>query len=267
MSIPQLLGLGVLLVIVTMSVIFVIGRRAGNYSYVDIGWSGNFALLALLYCTLAEGVSARQWLIGLMVGLWSVRLAWHLGRRVIGHPEEGRYVELRRKWGLRGEAAFHRRMYRFYLIQAALNVILAWPLLMAVANPTAQLSPLEWAGAALWAVALIGETIADRQLDRFKADPSHQGQVCDQGLWAWSRHPNYFFEWLIWVAYALFALPVENIGWTGLFMPALMLYFLMKVTGIPATEAQALRSKGKAYADYQARTSVFIPLPPRRNAP
>ena len=207
MSNLGLLGLGVLLVIVTMSVIFVIGRRVGNYSYVDIGWSGNFALLALLYCTLAEGEPARQWLIGLMYGLWSVRLAWHLGRRVIGHPEEGRYVELRRKWGLRGEAAFHRRMYRFYLIQAALNVILAWPLFMAAGNPRAQLSTLEWAGAALWAVALIGETIADRQLDRFKADPSHQGQVCDQGLWAWSRHPNYFFEWLIWVAYALFALP------------------------------------------------------------
>jgi steroid 5-alpha reductase family enzyme len=267
MSTLSLFGLGALFVVLSMSVIFVIGRRAVNYSYVDIGWSGNFALLAILYGLCGEGLLERRWLIGLMYGLWSVRLAWHLGRRVLGHPEEGRYVELRRKWGVNGEAAFHRRMYRFYLIQAALNVILAWPMLLAVNDTTPMLSTLELTGAALWVVALIGESIADAQLNAFKASPANHGKVCDRGLWSWSRHPNYFFEWLIWVSYALVALSVANVGWTGLFMPALMLYFLMKVTGIPATEAQALRSKGDAYADYQARTSVFIPLPPRRKQP
>jgi steroid 5-alpha reductase family enzyme len=265
MSTLGLFGLSIALVVISMTVIFLIGKRTHNYSYVDIGWSGNFALIAILYGLLGEGLAERRLLIAVMYGLWSIRLAWHLGQRVIGHPEEGRYVELRRKWGLNGDAAFHRRMYRFYMIQAALNVILAWPMLLAASDPSPELSILEWIGAGLWAVAIIGESVADAQLNRFKANPSNQGQVCDRGLWAWSRHPNYFFEWLIWVAYALVALSVPSIGWTGLFMPALMLYFLMKVTGIPATEAQALRSKGAAYADYQARTSVFIPLPPRSN--
>jgi steroid 5-alpha reductase family enzyme len=264
MNTLSLFGLGVLLVVLVMSALFILGRRAVNYSYVDIGWSGNFALLALLYGLCGEGFADRRWMICLMYGLWSVRLAWHLGRRVLGHPEEGRYVELRRKWGTNGEAAFHRRMYRFYMIQAGLNIILAWPMLMAVNDPTPVLSNLELVGAGLWLIAIIGETVADLQLDKFKADAANRGRVCDRGLWAWSRHPNYFFEWLIWVSYALVALSVPGMGWSGLFMPVLMLYFLMKVTGIPATEAQALRSKGEAYAQYQARTSVFVPWPPRR---
>ncbi len=264
MNTLALFGLGALLVIASMSILFVIGRRMVNYSYVDIGWTGNFALLALLYGFCSDGFVERRWLIGTMYAIWSLRLGWHLGRRVLGHPEEGRYVELRSKWGGNGEAAFHRRMYRFYMIQAALNLILAWPMLLAMSDPRSEISPLEWAAGALWLVALIGETLADRQLNQFKANSAHQGKVCDRGLWAWSRHPNYFFEWLIWIAYALVALSVPNLGWSGLFMPAFMLYFLLKVTGIPATEAQALRSKGAAYADYQSRTSVFVPLPPRK---
>jgi steroid 5-alpha reductase family enzyme len=127
------------------------------------------------------------------------------------------------------------------------------------------LSHLEYAGAVLWVFAFLGEVLADAQLARFKANPVNRGKVCDLGLWRFSRHPNYFFEWLIWVSYALFALASPH-GYLGLISPALILFFLLKVTGIPATEAQALRSKGEAYRRYQQTTSVFIPWIPKRSA-
>lgn len=263
----SLMTLGAAVVTAVMLATFAIGRRHRNYSYVDIAWSGNFAVLAVLYGLLGDGLPARRLLVGAMTALWSVRLAWHLARRVVGHPEEGRYVELRERWGAAGTAALERRMLRFYLIQAALDVVLAWPLLLCATDPRPSIAPIEWIGAAVWFVALLGESIADSQLARFKAEPTNAGRVCDRGLWAWSRHPNYFFEWLVWVAYALIASAVPSGGPSALLMPALMLYFLLKVTGIPATEAQTLRSKGAAYAAYQARTSAFVPLPPRRSRP
>jgi steroid 5-alpha reductase family enzyme len=119
------------------------------------------------------------------------------------------------------------------------------------------------AGIALFIVALSGESAADAQLAAFKRDPANHGGVCDAGLWRYSRHPNYFFEWLIWIAYALFALPAPH-GWIALAMPVLMLHFLINVTGLKATEEQALRSKGERYRLYQARTSGFIPWLPKR---
>jgi steroid 5-alpha reductase family enzyme len=254
---------GTVAVVLVMTVLWLLGIRARNFSYVDIGWSANFALLALVYGTQGGGAPGRRALIAVMFTLWSLRLAWHLGRRVLGEPEEGRYVELRRRWGAAGEAALNRRMYRFYMVQAALNVFLSLPMLVACLDPVPAIGPLEWLGVAIWVVGLSGESLADRQLARFKADPANHGRVCEAGLWRYSRHPNYFFEWTIWVAYAAFALASPPWGYAGLLMPALMLHFLLNVTGIRATEAQALRSKGDAYREYQRRTSAFVPLPLR----
>ncbi len=264
MSALALLLAGSASVVLVMSVLWLLGIRARNFSYVDIGWSANFALLALVYGALGGGDPTRRALIGAMFSLWSLRLAWHLARRVLGAPEEGRYLELRREWGAAGEAALNRRMYRFFMLQAALNVFLSLPLLIACRNPAAGVSASEWLGVAIWAAGLAGESLADAQLARFKADPGHRGRVCEVGLWRYSRHPNYFFEWTIWVGYASFALGSPPWGWAGLLMPALMLHFLLNVTGIRATEAQALRSKGDAYREYQRRTSAFVPLPRRR---
>jgi steroid 5-alpha reductase family enzyme len=115
----------------------------------------------------------------------------------------------------------------------------------------------------LWLGALCGEALADRQLGRFKADPTNKGRVMDQGLWRWSRHPNYFFEWLLWVAFVLPGL-LAPWGLLTLLAPAAMLFFVLKVTGIPPSEAQALRSRGEAYRAYQRRVSPFFPLPPRK---
>ncbi|MEO5959624.1 MAG: DUF1295 domain-containing protein, partial [Opitutaceae bacterium] len=124
------------------------------------------------------------------------------------------------------------------------------------------ISPLEIGGAALWLVAIGGEALADAQLAAFKRAPANKGQVCDTGLWRASRHPNYFFEWLVWVAYFVFAL-ASPWGWFAIVGPASILYLLLRVTGIPMTEEQSVRSKGDAYRRYQQTTSAFIPWWPK----
>lgn len=264
MSAPLLLGLGLLAVVLVMSALWLLGLRRRNFSYVDIGWSANFALLALLYAALADGAPARRWLIAGMYAFWGLRLALHLAQRILGEPEEGRYVQLRRDWGGAGERAMNLKFYGFFQLQAGLNLLLSLPLLIACLNPAPALHPLEWLGLAIWCGGLLGETLADAQLARFKADPANRGRVCDVGLWRYSRHPNYFFEWTIWIAYASFALASPPWGYVGLLMPVLMLHFLLNVTGIKATEEQALRSRGEAYREYQRTTSAFVPWFPKR---
>jgi steroid 5-alpha reductase family enzyme len=133
---------------------------------------------------------------------------------------------------------------------------------MASRNPDPRVSLLEGAAVALWTLAMAGEAAADAQLNKFKSDPSNKGRTCQVGLWRYSRHPNYFFEWLIWVAFATFALGSPG-GFWGLLSPVLILYFVLRVTGIPATEAQAIRTRGKEYRRYQQTTSAFVPWFPK----
>ena len=178
------------------------------------------------------------------------------------HPtEDGRYQQLRRDWG----EQLGVKMFFFFQAQAVLLVVLTVPFLLAARNPAPGWHPLEIAGLVLWLVALGGEALADAQLARFKRDPANRGRVCAVGLWRLSRHPNYFFEWLVWIAYALFA-SASPWGWTTFYCPALMLYFLLVVTGIRYTEDQLLRSKGDAYRAYQRRTSAFIPWFPKSSS-
>src|SRR5262245_48173101 len=257
----HLSALGFIAVFVIMTLLWLAGIAKKNFSYVDVGWSINFAVLAVLYATLASRWTTRKWVIAAMFSLWSIRLAGHLAKRIIGEPEEGRYVELRRKWG--GSGNLNLKFFAFFQFQAVLNVVLAIPLLIACLNPEPRLHVLEAAGVAIWLIGLVGESLSDAQLAAFKRDPANRGQVCSVGLWSWSRHPNYFFEWTIWVGYAVFAL-ASPWGWLALAMPALMLHFLINVTGVKATEEQALRSKGELYRSYQQRTSMFVPLPPKK---
>ncbi|MEO6368145.1 MAG: DUF1295 domain-containing protein, partial [Steroidobacteraceae bacterium] len=253
---------GAALVAVVMFSLWLLGLRLRNCSYVDVGWAGNFALLALLAGFTASGDPLRRFLIGGMFCLWSLRLTLHLLPRIVGKPEEGRYQQLRAEWA---GPSLNIRFLLFFGAQGVLNLLLITPLYLSMSNATAGIAPLEWAGVALWCLALVGESTADRQLARFKRDPARRGKVCDVGLWSLSRHPNYFCEWLIWVAYALFAL-ASPWGWLALLCPALMLHLLLNVTGVRPTEAQALRSRGTAYRDYQARVPAFFPWPQRADA-
>ena len=242
-----------------MLILWLIHLPLRNASVVDPGWAGGLALLAVIYAAMAPGYQRRALLIATMAVLWGLRLAgFLLFTRVIGHPEEGRYVQLRRDWG--GNMAL--KFLAFFEFQALLCLLLSAPFLLATLNPEPSLSLFEYAGAALWLVAWIGESLADAQLQSFKSSPANRGTVCQVGLWRYSRHPNYFFEWLIWMAYAIFALG-SPYGVAAMLAPLLMLYFLFNVTGIPATEAQAIRTKGDKYREYQRTTSAFVPWFPR----
>ena len=195
-----------------------------------------------------------------LVALWSLRLSAHLARRVAAlHPEEeGRYVELRRRWADDVNGHF----FRFFMLQGLLNVGLSIPFIFVCMDPASTPGLGMTLGVVTFFVGIWGEALADAQLNAFKKDPANAGKVCETGLWRYSRHPNYFFEWLVWCAFALMA-SSSPWGWISWTCPALMLYFLLRVTGIPATEEQALRSRGDAYRAYQARTSAFVPWPPR----
>ncbi len=239
---------------------YLLARRLNNYGIVDIVWSYAFAGLALFYAFFGPGWLVRKALIATMATLWSLRLGTHLYRRVMSHHpvEDGRYVQLRQDWA----GNFATKMFGFFQLQAASVVLLGVAFFVVCLNPAPQIHPLEIGGVVLWLLALTGESLADAQLAAFKRDPTSKGRVCDVGLWHYSRHPNYFFEWLIWVAYFLFALG-SPYGWVAVIGPASMLYLLLRVTGIPLTEQQSLRSKGDAYRRYQQTTSAFIPWFPK----
>jgi steroid 5-alpha reductase family enzyme len=243
------------------ALLYLLSRRLDNYGFVDIAWSYAFGALAAFYALLGPGWPVRRALIAAMAVVWSARLGTHLAIRVIGHhPEEdGRYKQLRLDWA----ANFVAKMAWFFQMQAASVVLLGVAFLVACLNPAPALHPLEIAGAILWLVAISGEALADAQLAAFKRQPASKGRVCDVGLWHYSRHPNYFFEWLIWVAYFVFAL-ASPWGWIAIVGPASILWLLLRVTGIPMTEEQSVRSRGDAYRRYQKTTSAFVPWFPKK---
>jgi steroid 5-alpha reductase family enzyme len=228
---------------------------------VDVGWSVGLGLLALFFWAVSpDPTQPRTILVGLLGAVWAFRLGGYLyWTRVRGHREEdGRYQTLRRNWGRRAGVFF----FVFYQVQALLSFLFALPFLAAM-RTRSEFTAIDFAGIAVWIIAVSGEALADAQLSRFRARSESRGKTCRDGLWSWSRHPNYFFEWLHWWAYVL--LSWGAVWWWGtLFAPALMLFFLFKVTGIPATEAQAVLSRGDDYREYQRTTSVFVPWPPKK---
>ncbi len=256
-----LLGSGWLLGAGVMVGLWFVQRRTGNAGIVDVGWAAVTGALAVWHAAWGGGEITRRLLLGALGGAWGGRLAWHLLRdRVWGRPEEGRYVTLRRQWAPHADRSF----FVFYQFQALAAGVLALPFALAAVARTPFPAPADLAALVLVVVGVVGETVADRQLLAFKADPANRGRTCRRGLWRYSRHPNYFFEWVLWCGFGTMGL-VGPWGWLGLLAPALILVTILFVTGIPPTEAQALASRGDDYRRYQRTTSPFVPWPPRRD--
>lgn len=239
---------------IVMAIVWGWARSIHNAGVVDVFWSYNFPLIGVMLLIFADGNSVRKWLICSMVILAGARLGTHLLVRTLAHidVEDGRYQQLRKEWAPHAD----KKLFWFFQFQGISNVLLAMPFIITAINTNTGLGIAEYTGVALWIISVTGEAIADRQLHGFKKH--HHGEVCNTGLWRYSRHPNYFFEWLMWVSYSVFALG-SPYGFLGIISPLIILYLLLKVTGIPATEEQSLRSKGEAYKAYQRSTSAFIP--------
>ncbi len=258
----EIVLLGWLALALMMSALWLWQRRSGDAGIVDVGWAAGLGFLAVLYAATGEGFGPRRLLLAVVVGVWSFRLASYLlFDRVLSGEEDGRYQELRRNWGDRVQPRF----FVFFQAQALLDLLLSLPFLVVAAHPVHYWTLWDGLAVALWLLALGGEWIADRQLAAFRARPENRGKTCRQGLWRYSRHPNYFFEWLHWWVYVLLAVGASYF-WVTLIGPALMLFFILKVTGIPPTEERALLSRGEDYRRYQRTTSAFFPWFPREDA-
>lgn len=244
-----------------MFLVWLWAKKLKNSGVVDVFWALNFPVIILITYFFSTGDEGRKLLICGMFFIAQLRLGIHLWQRVIGHieEEEGRYQQLRKEWGQHA----NRNFFFFFQFQALSNVILAIPFFIITANTVQKISALEYVAVGIWAIAFFGEAVADRQLVLFKKIAQNKGKVCDTGLWAYSRHPNYFFEWLTWVSYFVFAL-ASPWGILAIISPAIMLYLLLKVTGVPNNEEQNLRSKPVAYKKYQETTNAFFPWKKKR---
>jgi steroid 5-alpha reductase family enzyme len=241
--------------------LWVVAQRTKNAGIVDVGWALSFSAVVLVYGVQAQTPRSAYLPIAFVVVAWSTRLGCYLlDRGAAFGPEEGRYVELRRRWALRAS----RRFFVFFQAQAALTAVLSTAFVVPFVVAPTDGGVLRVLGTFVAVIGVAGESLADAQLARWKRDPANKGKVCDTGLWAYSRHPNYFFEWSVWIGYAIYGLAFTPWGLVALLGQAIIFGSIWGVTGIPPTESQALRSKGEAYRAYQARVSRFIPLPPKR---
>jgi steroid 5-alpha reductase family enzyme len=261
-----------LAVLIAMAVVMTVGwtvqRALNNGGWTDVFWTyGTGAACALAALVPFGGNAAPTWrqaLVAVLAAIWALRLGTYVALRVAKGPEDARYSGLRREWG----AKFQQRMFGLLIVQAPAAALLAISVLMAARTPAPMLRAQDIAGLAILILAIVGEAVADEQMKRFKADPANKGQVCDQGLWGWSRHPNYLFEALGWFAYPAIAIDLAHPStFASVIAPLLMFAILRYGTGVPPLEAAMVQSKGDAYRRYQARVSALLPRPPKKTTP
>jgi len=241
--------------------------RSGKSGLIDATWSlavGAACFIAAIWPMSASDVGARQFLVAVMALAWSARLGSYIFRRSLGAEDDPRYADLKKGWG----SDAPRRLFLFLQAQA----FAGWPLVGAAMLAAHARSPnlgwLDALGASVFAIGLGGEALADRQMGRFRANSGNRGRICEVGLWAYSRHPNYFFEWMCWLGVAVMAADLSGgrpWGWLAFAAPATMYWLLAHVSGAPPLEAHLARSRPEAFADYRARVPMFWPrLPARR---
>jgi len=249
-------GVSALALLVVHSVTFLIGRRIGRYNVVDVAWGVGFVAVAAVAAALGTGDPTRRWLLLALVAIWGLRLSWHIQRKTVGKGEDRRYADLLR------DATPARVVRKVFLLQGFMTLFVSFPLqLSAVTGPTPKpLLAVTALGLAVWLLGVAFEAIGDRQLRIFKSDPANRGVVMDRGLWAWTRHPNYFGDACVW--WGLWLITIN--GWVPLLTvgsPLLMTYFLVDVSGARLTEKYMKGRPG--FAEYQERTAYFVPRPPR----
>ena len=237
------------------------GLAVKDGGWTDVFWTfGTGAVLAAaaILASGPDGIGPRNLLVAAFLAVWSLRLGLYLAPRVASHAEDPRYAQFRTAKNL------PLMMLFVTLPQAPASALLGVSVVLAAQTP-GPLGLRDALAVAIIVAAVVGEHLSDSQMKRFRADPANKGQVIETGLWAWSRHPNYFFQWLGWLAYPAIALdPSRPITWLSLTAPAVMYGLLRYVSGVPPLEEAMLKSRGDLFRDYQKRVSVFFPRPPKR---
>ncbi|NLE82424.1 MAG: DUF1295 domain-containing protein [Rhodococcus sp.] len=239
---------------------FVVGKRIGRYNVVDVSWGLGFVLVAFAAAVIGDGDGIRKGLLFVLVAVWGLRLSWHMHHKSAGKGEDPRYVEMLDRAGGNSTAVVLRKIF---LTQGLAQWFVSLPLqLSAILGPARGIGMLiAVLGMLVWTVGVVFESVGDRQLAQFKSNPAHKGKIMDTGLWAWTRHPNYFGDACVWWGLWLVTASV----WPGaltVLSPVIMTWFLVVATGAKLLERSMSQRPG--YRDYQQRTSFFIPLPPTR---
>lgn len=238
---------------------YAVSLKVRLYSLVDLIWTGGLGLAALVYYIMEAPDTLRALVVLCLVLLWSGRLTGHiLTDRVLPGKEDPRYAALAAHWG----AQARQKFMAVFWGQVPLVLLFLFPVSLAMKQPLAAWRWVDTLAVLIALTALIGEYVADRQLARFRAESKNQGKVCRSGFWRYSRHPNYFFEWLHWFAYVAFAWGSPQ-GWLSLLGPVMMYLFLRYITGVPFAERSSLKSRGEAYREYQRTTNTFFPWKPQ----
>lgn len=243
-----------------MVLTWVVSLIVKNASIVDIVWGLGFVLVAwVVRWQVDDGLDARQWMLVAMTSVWGLRLGGYLWWRNHGKGEDFRYRAMRKRWGPRFGLI---SLGTVFALQGALMFVVSLPVQLGQVRPTPDLGVLAWLGVTVWAVGLFFETVGDAQLARFKKDPANAGKVMDRGLWRYTRHPNYFGDACVWWGIALVAAET-TVGRWGLIGAVVMTVLLRRVSGVTLLE-KSLVKRREGYADYVARTSPFLPRPPKR---
>jgi len=241
-----------------MTLLWLVSLPLRDSSIVDIFWGPGFAVIAWVVFFLADGSDARRLLLVILTSVWGIRLGAYLAWRNIGKGEDYRYTAMRRKWGAKW---WWWSLFQVFLLQAALMWIVSLPVQAGQVPDEPGVGWLALAGSGLWLVGIFFEGIGDLQLARFKADPANRGRVMDRGLWRYTRHPNYFGDFLVWWGLGLIAAEAAG-AWWSLIGPVMMSILLLRVSGVAKLE-QTIAERRPGYAEYARRTSSFFPRPPR----
>lgn len=254
----ELYGVSAFAVLIFMIVLYLIAQAKKDNSIVDIGWGLGFTLVALTCMWYQKGYDARQLLVTALVCVWGIRLAVYLGIRSIGRGEDFRYAEFRRQWGNRAALI---AFFRVFMLQGLIMLALAYPIIRVHTEPSGgSLDAAAYAGLAVWIVGFTFQVVGDAQLRRFKQQRRNKEEVLKEGLWRYTRHPNYFGEAAMWWGIAIIMLPVPG-GWGAWISSLLINLLLLKVSGVPFLDRRY--ADNPAYQQYKKETNRFVPWFPK----
>ena len=250
---------GLLVIFILVTLLWLYSVKIKNVSIIDIFWGMGFVIVNAIYGYYSGEYTERQLLLLILVSIWGIRLSAYLGWRNWGQPEDYRYQQFRQDYG--PERYWWFSYFQVFLLQGGLVLIVSLPLLAVHANPSAGLNLLDYFGIGIWCIGFLFEAGGDYQLAKFKANPENKGKVLDHGFWKYTRHPNYFGDATVWIAYALFCVASES--YWPVIGPIIMILLIIKVSGVAMLE-RTLKDTKPQYKEYIRKTSAFIPWFPKK---